>query len=48
MERNCISLLDTGCGFQVKLKSIIANAEIGKTIAKQGERQMDNDGKNLS
>ena len=42
----CISLLDTDCGFQIELKSIIANGEIGETLAEQGERQMDNDGEN--
>jgi hypothetical protein len=29
--------LDTGCGFQVKLNPIIANGEIGKTLADTGE-----------
>jgi len=32
-----MSLLDAGCGFQVNLKSIIANNEIGEILADIGE-----------
>jgi len=30
------------------MKPFIANAEIEKAVVKQGERQIDNDGENLS
>jgi hypothetical protein len=35
-----------GCVFWGKMKPFMANAEIGKIVAEQGERPMDNDRKN--
>jgi hypothetical protein len=37
-----------GCAFWGKMESIIANAEIEKTLVKQGEWQVANNGKNHS